>query len=99
MFASAEAYARVGARAYVSLERGLAMACRRLAVASAVLLAIMATGCAGPLVVSAVQSRATEVQFGYTQAGSGDQGIISCTVPEGGGDLTNCRHMTIKFKD
>ena len=56
-------------------------------------------GCAGPLVVSAAQSRGNEVQFGYTQAGTGDQGIISCSVPEGGGDLTNCRHMTIKFQE
>jgi hypothetical protein len=75
------------------------MAYRRLAIAGVSLLATSAMGCAGPLVVSAAQSRGNEVQFGYTQAGTGDQGIISCSVPEGGGDLTNCRHMTIKFQE
>lgn len=75
------------------------MAYPRLAAAGALLLMTSAMGCAGPLVVSAAQSRGNEVQFGYTQAGTGDQGIIACTVPEGGGDLTNCRHMAIKFQE
>lgn len=59
----------------------------------------MTMGCgAGPLVVSAAQSRGSEVKFGYTQAGSGNQGIISCETAQGG-DLHSCRHMKIEFAD
>lgn len=61
-------------------------------------LTIVATGCAGPLIVSAAQTRGNEVKFAYTQAGSGDQGIIECKVPEAG-DLQDCRHMKIAFKE
>ena len=72
---------------------------RALGIACAFALASIAGGCAGPLVVSAAQSRANNVKFGYTRVGSGEQGIISCDVPEGGGDVSNCRHMTINFKE
>ena len=75
------------------------MAYRRLAVACALALAAITSGCAGPLVVSAAQSRGNDVKFGYTRVGSGEQGIIACNVPEGGGDLDNCRHMAINFKE
>lgn len=61
-------------------------------------LATLASGCAGPLVVSSMQSRADEVQFGYTQAGSGNQGIIECHA-DGNGELHDCRHMTMEFID
>jgi hypothetical protein len=49
--------------------------------------------------VSAAQSRGNDVKFGYTRVGSGEQGIISCAVPEGGGDLSNCRHLKLNFKE
>ena len=62
------------------------------------LLAVAAGGCAGPLVVSAMQSRGDEVKFAYTQAGSGDQGLIECKVPASG-DLQDCRHMKITWKE
>ena len=75
------------------------MGTRRLWVACALALAAIASGCAGPLVVSAAQSRGGNVKFGYTRMGSGEQGIISCDVPEGGGDVGNCRHMAINFKE
>jgi len=71
----------------------------KLAVGCAFALAALAGGCAGPLVVSAAQSRGNDVKFGYTRVGSGEQGIISCSVPEGGGDLSNCRHMKLNFKE
>jgi hypothetical protein len=75
------------------------MGYRKLGVACAVALATIAGGCAGPLVVSAAQSRGSNVKFGYTRMGSGEQGIISCDVPEGSGDVSNCRHMAINFKE
>jgi hypothetical protein len=62
-------------------------------------LALFTGGCtAGPLVVSAVQSRGSEVKFGYTQARGGKQGIIECQASEAG-DLHDCRHMQIEFAD
>jgi hypothetical protein len=61
--------------------------------------ALALSGCAaGPLVVSAVQSRGSEVKFGYTQARGGKQGIIECQAADGG-DLHSCRHMDIEFVD
>jgi hypothetical protein len=53
---------------------------------------------AGPLVVSSVQSRGSEVKFGFTQSNGGQQGIIECQAADGG-DLHSCRHMQIKFAD
>jgi hypothetical protein len=77
------------------------MSLRVIAMKSSALFAlgVVATGCAGPLVVSAAQTRGDEVKFAYTQAGSGDQGIIECKVPAGSGDLQDCRHMKIAFKE
>jgi hypothetical protein len=75
------------------------MAYRRLAAACALALAAFVGGCAGPLVVSAAQSRGNDVKFGYTRVGTGEQGIISCSVPEGGGDVSNCRHMKLNFQE
>lgn len=62
-------------------------------------LSTAASGCAGPLVVSAGQTRGDEVKFAYTRIGSGDQGIIECTVPQGHGDVQDCKHMQINFED
>jgi hypothetical protein len=72
---------------------------KRLALAFVTALTALAGGCAGPLVVSAAQSRGNDVKFGYTRVGTGEQGIISCNVPEGGGDLDSCRHMTLNFQE
>lgn len=70
-----------------------------MAAAGAFALAVITVGCGGPLVVSAAQTRGNEVKFGYTRQGTGEQGIIACSVPEGGGDVSDCRHMAIKFKE
>ena len=75
------------------------MTCRRLVGACVLALAAVASGCAGPLVVSAAQSRGNDVKFGYTRVGSGEQGIIACNVPEGSGDVSNCRHLSINFQE
>ncbi len=61
-------------------------------------LMVMASGCAGPLIVSAAQSRGDDVKFAYTRAGSGQQGIVDCKVPASG-DIQECRHMKINFQE
>lgn len=62
-------------------------------------IALAMSGCAaGPLVVSSVQSRGSEVKLGYTQAPGGRQGIIECQATEGG-DLHSCRNMRIQFAE
>lgn len=66
---------------------------------SLIAVVVFATGCAaGPLVVSSVQSRGTEVKLGFTQARGGAQGIIECQAAEDG-ELHSCKHMNIKFAD
>ena len=76
------------------------MALRTFAIqaSASVALTIVASGCAGPLVVSAAQSHGDDVKFGYTQQGSGDQGLIECKVPASG-DLQDCRHLKINFQE
>lgn len=60
--------------------------------------ATIAAGCGGPLAVTAVTSRTGQVKFGYTQIGTGRQGIISCTVGPNG-DAENCRNLSIVFNE
>jgi hypothetical protein len=66
--------------------------------ATAVLMAAVASGCGGPLVVSAAESRGDNIKFAYTRMGTGEQGLVECTVPADG-DLTDCRHMKINFQE
>lgn len=42
---------------------------------------------ANPLMVTHATSRGDEVKFGFTQANTGEQGIIACTV-QADGNLT-----------
>jgi hypothetical protein len=76
------------------------MALKSLAIraGAAVALLVVASGCAGPLIVSAAQSHGDDVKFAYTQAGTGDQGLIECKVPASG-DLQDCRHLKINFQE
>lgn len=55
-------------------------------------------GCAGPLAVTAMTGRAGQIKFGYSQMGTGNQGIISCQVGANG-DAENCRHLGIVFQE
>lgn len=54
-------------------------------------------GCAGPLAVTAMTGRTGQIKFGYSQIGTGHQGIISCQVGANG-DAENCRHLGIVFQ-
>ncbi|HEX7481553.1 MAG TPA: hypothetical protein VF331_27360 [Polyangiales bacterium] len=76
------------------------MTLRTLAIqaGATVALVVVASGCAGPLIVTAAQSHGDDVKFAYTQAGSGHQGLIECKVPASG-DLQDCRHLKINFQE
>ena len=65
---------------------------------AALVLALGATACAGgPLIVTSASTRGSDIKFGFTQAGTGRQGIIKCSVTAEG-NAEQCSEIPVVFE-
>ncbi|MBI4820599.1 MAG: hypothetical protein HY791_30320 [Deltaproteobacteria bacterium] len=72
---------------------------RRHVIGAAIALSLGGTACAGgPLIVTSASSRGSDIKFGFTQAGTGRQGIIKCTV-SAEGNAEQCSEIPVIFEN
>lgn len=58
-------------------------------------LAVLATGCANPRVITKATSRENQIKFAYSEGS--DYGLVRCTV-QADGTLSDCRELAVDFE-